>query len=123
MKGFDGIAVVVRNLNNELEKVKVHTAKGMLLAANLIRRDMEKTPPKIPVDTGNLRASWFTDVVDGKYGAGVLMGFTANYARWVHDMPMDRKFRRQGAGSGFFQSAILRNTEEIVKIMAENAKL
>jgi hypothetical protein len=52
-------AIINQNLNRELEKVKHRTNKGLLLAAIEVRRSMENVPPLIPVEYGNLRASWF----------------------------------------------------------------
>ena len=55
-----GMEKVLRNLNREIEKIQGRTLKGLIRSAILIRRDMEATPPLIPVDTGNLRASFYT---------------------------------------------------------------
>lgn len=55
-KQFDAIML---NLNKQLNRVKNKTNKGLIISAIEVRRDMEKTPPLIPVDYGNLRASWF----------------------------------------------------------------
>lgn len=52
-------AIINANLNRELEKIKHRSNKGLILAAIAIRRDMEVTPPYIPVDYGNMKASWF----------------------------------------------------------------
>ena len=57
--GLIGIENVMKNLNKEMGKLKVRSSKGLLKAAILIRRDMDKTPPLIPVDISNLRASWY----------------------------------------------------------------
>jgi hypothetical protein len=62
IKGFDE---VIANLNAEIAAIKDRTMKGVIKAAATIRRDMDKTPPKIPVDTGNLRASWFVVTAKG----------------------------------------------------------
>jgi hypothetical protein len=56
IKGFDE---VMKNLNIELEKIKVKSAAGLIKATIVIRNDTEKTTPITPVDTGNLRSSWF----------------------------------------------------------------
>jgi len=56
IKGFDE---VFKNLNAEIKNIKGRTMKGLLKSAIKIRRDMDHTPPVIPVDYGNLRASWF----------------------------------------------------------------
>lgn len=51
-----------------------------------LREDMDKVAPKIPVDTGNLRNSWRTKFVKAGPVYGVIFGFTANYALYVHEM-------------------------------------
>lgn len=52
-------AIINANLNREINEIKNRTNKGLILAAIEVRRDMEATPPRIPVDYGNLKASWF----------------------------------------------------------------
>jgi hypothetical protein len=52
-------ARIETELNRQLAKLKVRSNRGLLLAAIHIRRDMEATPPLIPVEYGNLRASCF----------------------------------------------------------------
>lgn len=57
---LEGMEKVLRNLNREISKIEGRTLKGLIRSAILIRRDMEATPPLIPRDTGNLRASFYT---------------------------------------------------------------
>jgi len=54
-----GFKKVEARLQKELLKIKGGTVKGLLVACAEIRRDMEVTPPLIPVDDGNLRASFY----------------------------------------------------------------
>ena len=54
---------LMEELNMELSQVKGGSVKGLIMAAAFIRRATESQPPLTPVDTGNLRASWF--VVSG----------------------------------------------------------
>jgi len=56
---IEGFRKVKDNLNREVKKIKKHSMKGLIGGAIIIRRDMEVTSPTIPVDLGNLRASWF----------------------------------------------------------------
>jgi len=56
---------VMENLNKEISQIKHKTMAGYIDAAIIIRRSMKYNPPKIPVDTGNLRASWFTSSITG----------------------------------------------------------
>lgn len=177
--GLIGIDEVMRKLNKEVDKIKERTLKGLILAAIEIRRSMEDTSPKIPVDLGNLRASWFVVTGTGEGNeskpsfkgkqaselAGdhsmvlgesksfckefdipfLVMGFTANYAIFVHEnvganfkgnvgkikytkggkiTASTKKYtRREGAGAKFFESALNRNHKRIVEIIKLNAKI
>jgi len=56
---IQGVDVLMANLNKEIQLIKGRSLKGLIKAAIIIRRDMDHTPPLIPVLTGNLRASWF----------------------------------------------------------------
>lgn len=62
MRRVKGLDTVMRNLNEEINKIQGRTAKGMLKGAIEVRRQMGSSSPKIPVDLGNLRASWFITV-------------------------------------------------------------
>ncbi len=168
--GIKGMDVVMANLNREIMKIKIGSYAGMLEAAILIRRDMEKTSPLIPIDTGNLRASWFT-VAGLSFGTGsrggttspkfkgddagelamdhtkavaeykaqataltnkglltVFMGFSANYAVFVHEM-VDAQFSgrggkkpgRPGSGAKFLEASLNRNAPAILKLIQKNA--
>ena len=52
-------AIINANLNRQIGKIKDRTNKGLLLAAIDIRQDMNNSVPYIPLDYGNLRASFF----------------------------------------------------------------
>ena len=61
-----GIKEVTDNINKVMkEKGIAMTTKGFIRVAILLRQAMDNEYPMIPVDTGNLRASWFT-VIKGK---------------------------------------------------------
>lgn len=126
--GLKGLDTVLNNLNREIRNIKDRSMNGLIKSAILIRRDMDVTPPLIPVDTGNLRASWIpgTPVYD-KDQFGIIIGFSANYAVFVHEMvDKDNKkinWNRPNSGPKFFEEALKRNEKEIVRIIAENAKI
>ena len=65
---IQGFKKVIDNLNKEVKKIKGRTLKGLIEGAIIIRRDMEVTPPVIPIDLGNLRASWFTVTAQSEQG-------------------------------------------------------
>ena len=47
------------------------------------------------------------------------LGFTANYAAFVHEAPPKTKFKRPGSGRKFFESALERNRDTILQILRE----
>lgn len=66
-----GLDRVVRNLNKAIDQIEKKTLKGLIRASIVIRRSMDKQYPKIPVDTGNLRSSYYcvshkSEVVQGR---------------------------------------------------------
>lgn len=154
-KGLLGTDNVMKNLNREILKIKGRTLAGLIEASIVIRRDMDKRPPLIPVDEGNLRASWFTTTghanpeKGGNFrgeGSGemtgdhnrvltaaagkakgtphpiLIMGFSANYSGYVHEMDF-KKGKRPGSGPKFFESAIKRNAGAVLDIIAKNVKI
>lgn len=137
IKGFDK---VLRNLNKEINQIEGRSMKGLILAGIHIRRETETVPPVIPVDTGNLRASWVTSSFKVPAGISHNIGYNANYAAFVHEM-VDAQFfgrkpvkRRKGkksmfpggrpdSGAKWFQAALGRNHKKILAIIRENAKI
>lgn len=156
-----GMERVIQRLHAEVVKIEGRTLAGLIEFAILIRRDMDYTPPLIPVEWGNLRQSWF--VVSAKKnerrGQGsfkgknasqlamdhgsvqeeakgiarairypvLILGFSANYAMFVHEMVGGGgkriSWKRPGSGSKFFQASIRRNMKEGLGLIAKNARI
>jgi len=115
----------MRNLNVEIQKIKGRSMKGLILAVAEIRRDMDKTPPLIPIDTGNLRGSWFTTPFYHITTPGIMFGFSANYAWFVHEMVDKGKkinWNRPNSGPKFLEAALKRNEKKILEIIAQESK-
>lgn len=113
-------ANVMKNMNRQIASIKGGGHKGMLKAAVHVRNDMDKTPPLLPVDTGNLRQSWF---ISPLYSLNsLILGFSANYAFFVHEN-VGATFLRPGAGAKFFQASLNRNKQKILEIIREEAKV
>lgn len=165
MSGLKGIEEVTANINKELKKIKGKSIDGFLEVAVMIREDMENTPPLIPVDTGNLRASWFTTVnikpmvinsapffkgktnkvaemtaehavisqacqsaVKTSKDPAMAIGFTANYAGYVHEMMGSKKgnkinWKRPNSGPKFFEAALRRNEKKIIQTIQKYATI
>lgn len=121
IKGFDK---VMSNLNRELKAIEGRSMAGLLKAAVYIRRDMKKTPPFIPYKTGNLESSWHVDPFPLAQGPVIVMGFSANYALYVHErMDPDINWTRKHSGPKFFEYAVKRNTKKVLEIIGNEAKI
>jgi len=127
MAQIAGFAKVKANLNKAILKIEAKSMKGLIESAIIIRRDMETTEPLIPIDTGNLRGSWFTEAVKVKGMQGLLIGFSANYAVFVHEMLDDTgekiNWNRPGSGPKFFEKALTRNEGLILETIRKNAHI
>lgn len=135
---LEGMKNVTKNLNKQLGRIKGKSMKGMIEAAKFIRRDMDSTPPLIPVGptkkakrahvgTGTLRGSWSVSPRVPTPDS-LTMGFSAEYATAVHFMFESKSgkpinWNRPNSGPLFFQSALDRNHKEILRIIALNARI
>jgi len=85
---------------------------------------MDKVSPKIPVDTGNLRQSFFIhsefSPISGPF---VQLGFSANYAIIVHEMINAKNWSRQGSGAKFLENALDRNILEILYAIGKEVQI
>ena len=135
-----GVKQFMTALNAEVNKIEGVTMKGLIEAAILIQRSMDKDSPTVPVDTRNLQASFFITTSTGQKVVGndsgsavklikgtrpiVAIGFTANYAVIVHeDMETKKNWNRPGSGPKFMEAALERNKIKIVETIAKNVKL
>ena len=137
IKGFNK---VMNNLNAEIKAIKGRSLGGLIDGAIIIRNDMDKTPPLIPVDTNNLRASWYTTPLKSLRKIGLIIGFSANYAAFVHEM-VDADFTstrtrygpgpnrkriytpRTGAGAKFFEASVKRNKEAVLQVIRDSVNI
>jgi len=125
--GVKGMDIILSNLNKEIRAIEGRCMKGLIRAAIIIRADMDKTPPLIPVDTSNLDHSWFTSAYYKGTQFGLTMGFTANYAVFVHEM-VDKggkviNWSRPGSGPKFFEASFKRNKDNVLKEIRDNAEI
>lgn len=70
MAAVTGLTQVMSRLNAEIIQIKGASLAGLIRASILIRQDMEATPPLVPIDLGNLRASWFVTTSVGGVADG-----------------------------------------------------
>jgi len=55
-----GLDKVLAELNKQVKEIEGRTLRGLIRGAVIIRRKIDTVPPVVPVDLGNLRASWFS---------------------------------------------------------------
>lgn len=121
-------------MEKALQKYMVQGTVGMREAVAYIRADMDKTPPLIPVRDNNLRSSWFVNFVKNLQGGqAVVFGFNANYAVYVHErlpgepwgqgvVPDNIDWSRPGSGPKFLEASLKRNTDEVLRLIANTMK-
>jgi len=88
--------------------------------AGMVLRDAILEEPRAPHKTGNL---WRSQKIEKpkilKGEINIELGFDADYAAIVHEMPASTDWTMTGSGSKFLEAKLIRNKE---KYMAEIAK-
>lgn len=112
-----GKSTVIANLSREVAGIKKRTRAGIRIACLLIRRRAQQ---KTPVDTGNLKNTAFTHVVDSRKGPIGTTGYTAAYAPWVHER---MEIPHDTGEAKFLQRAIEELAPEIPRIIHHMARL
>jgi hypothetical protein len=159
-----GDVEVMANLNKQLEGITMRTMGGLIKAAAHVRTTTEHKPPLTPVDLGSIsvgKASSFKGERSGILGSDhsktvaeaqtwvtanegakkkfLMMGYSANYALYVHEMVgmnpqagyrygpgpgRKRKYKpRQGAGARWLITAIQGESPKIIQIVRDNAQI
>lgn len=114
------------NVSKALKDYKGNAQFAMKQAIDYVDRDMVHTPPTIPWDKGNLFGSRFRTPM-GK--TGIIFGFGANYAVYVHERVKgakwgdgvvgDVKWTKPGSGPKFFEEALKRNETQMLEIIGK----
>ena len=76
--------------------------------------------PLTPIDLGNLRGSSFVEPVEDENGPGVVIGYTANYAAYVHET--NKNYVAPGTQWKFLETAVNRSREFVVKEAVKELK-
>lgn len=127
LKGLDS---VIKNLNKEISNIEGDIFDGLKAAGLFIEGEAVELAP---AEFGVLRNSSFSQAERRTNGSVVKVGFTAEYAAFVHEMPMKNKGKpRGGVRKGaywsngenkFLEKAVKRNMNKILKIIAIRAKI
>lgn len=111
-----GTADVVRNLNAAIGRITGRTEASVLKAADLIsRRAGEKTP----VDTGNLKGGRTVTSVGTETHPEAAVSYHAEYAPYVHE---NLEAHHPVGSAKFLELAVAESQDDVVRIIAEEAK-
>lgn len=121
-----------KRLKLALGSMKNGAVKGIKLACAHVKLEAQK---RTPVDEGNLKGSAYTSVSTSNRGVVGEIGFTSNYAVFVHEAPMKLKglprkgskgryWDKQGSATNkFLEKAVDENQKEILTIIRKCAKI
>lgn len=79
---IDGVKDVIAAFKKKQAKYAQGVSRGLRRAGLFIQRESQKI---VPVDQGNLKASAFTRTIGSGFNTEVSVGYTANYAVYVHE--------------------------------------
>jgi len=169
---IEGVDRVISNINKEFSHLHDMNLRGLIKAAALIHYETVKGDVRVPVDYGNLKASWFVTTSKGKLQAGggkthtpegaggsfkgpaagmlgaghaailtemkakaealskvykgpfLIMGYSANYALWVHEM-LDPgiKWKAEKSGPKWFEAALKKHKNNLIKVVAGGGRI
>jgi len=103
--------------NNQIPRA---AANRFPKVAGMVISDAILEEPRCPHDTGNLWRSQLIEAPQIKLGEiSIELGFDAEYAAIVHEMPPGVVFKMTGAGSKYLEAKLIKNKE---KYMAELAR-
>ena len=108
-----GINKALKRVNKKISDSERASYAALRAGADVIHRAADE---HVPIDEGNLRRSWYTQRVPG-LGHTLEIGYGANYAMFVHELPPSTKFKRKEATVKWFENAINQNEDEVVLII------
>lgn len=109
---------IIRNLQKEIGNIEGDLSKGLLAAGLFVQGESQRT---VPHDTGTLSNSSFTSMGELMGMPAVRVGYTAEYAAFVHEMPQEYNYSKPGTGPKFLEKAVKDNVPTILKIIRDRA--
>lgn len=121
---------LVRNVNREIGRIKGDIHKGFIVGGDMFKR---RAVALAPIEFATLRQSAFKRTFKRFNESELYIGFKAEYAPYVHEMPMKNKGKpRTGKGAKgsyweggenkFLEKAIKRNLRRFLEIVKRYAK-
>lgn len=131
LSSVKGLNTVITNMRRSQRHHTTGIVRGIKRGGLFVQRESQKIAP---VDTGNLKASAFTREFQLGKRHGVVVGYTAKYAPFVHEAPMKLKGKKRPGGKGsfwdpkgrgsnkFLERPIREKREEIIEIVKKEAE-
>ena len=119
-----GMAGVITGINAEIAKIGLVEKRNMAKAMIFLKGKVLPVTPESGHNQGqgNLRGSCYTRVYDTPAGPVGEIGFTAEYAIYVHEMGIDPpkviNWTTAGTGNKFLERPMKENANSLVKIIA-----
>lgn len=130
MAKVKGLNQAIKNLNREISSIEGDVFDGLKAAGLFIKGEAVE---RAPAEFGVLRNSAFSQGERRRTGSVVKVGFTAEYAAFVHEAPMKLKGQPRGGNrkgtfwsngeNKFLEKAVKFNIPKIIKIIADRAKI
>lgn len=110
----EGAAKVIANLKKAKVGMGKKVERALLKAGLFLQRESQKI---VPVDTGNLKNSAVTQKEGKRFNTEVFVGYTANYAIFVHEDLTAR--HKKGKTAKFLEGPARKNKAKIQEIIAK----
>jgi hypothetical protein len=126
MPPMEGVDTVLKNLRREIKAIEGRiTRQGLAKAGIIIRRSAIRMTP---VDTGNLRSSFFTRPFTRFNRPSLVLGYAAKYAAIVHERTHTKSgepltFNKKTAQPKFLEEALRRTQKRVLKALQESARI
>lgn len=110
----EGVENVKKNLVTAIKDVGNNTEQGVKAAGTFIQAEAQEITPQ---RKGVLINSSFNQLVNTDKGVNAVVGFSADYAAAVHEMPDDTNWTKPGSENKFLEKAVTRNITTILNII------
>ena len=118
-----GLENVLANIQREMMAVRGRTYIGMKKAMKFLENEMDTVPPLVPIDTKEMRDSWFIGGTPHPINPIVFAGYSASYAEIVHENIGAINWTKPNSGPKWLQIHWDRNRFEMIMIVAQHAKV
>lgn len=118
MAKVTGVGAVVKRLATAKNDCAKGMERGLVKAALLVQRESQKI---VPVDTGALKNSAFTRKVGSGFSTDAIVGYTQNYAIFVHEN-LEAK-HAPGKTAQFLLKPMLALRSQLIAIIRKEAKV